>query len=122
MIKSYFLLVLKSIVRRRLRSWLTVLGIFIGIAAVVALISVSQGLQDAIVGQFQSMGTDKVLIMPGGGGGLKNRIHGLIAQEKKRDSRLKKATKSNGDGHGNLEEKKKPEEVIPLDDVDFKDF
>jgi putative ABC transport system permease protein len=43
-------------------------GIFIGIAAVVALISVSMGLQGTIVQQFEQMGTNKLIVMPGGGG------------------------------------------------------
>jgi len=95
MIKSYFLLVLKSIVRRRLRSWLTVLGILIGIAAVVALISVSQGLEDAIVSQFQSMGTDKVLIMPGGGGEISS-FYGAFSQRQLTREDLETVKKSRG--------------------------
>ena len=47
---------------RKLRSWLTMLGIFIGIAAVVALISLGQGLEDAITSQFEELGTDKIII------------------------------------------------------------
>jgi len=51
---------------RRLRSWLTMLGIFIGIAAVVALVSLGQGLQVAIDEQFAKLGSDKIIIQPGG--------------------------------------------------------
>ena len=40
------------------------LGIFIGIAAVVSLISLGQGLQDAIEGEFEAIGKDKIIIMP----------------------------------------------------------
>jgi hypothetical protein len=46
------------------RSLLTVLGIFIGIAAVVGLISISQGLRDAVNSQFEMMGTDMITIIP----------------------------------------------------------
>ena len=70
MIKNYILLILRNFSRRKLRGWLTILGILIGIAAVVALISVAQGLQDSIAGQFEKMGTNKLIIMPGGGGAL----------------------------------------------------
>jgi putative ABC transport system permease protein len=70
MISDYLSFVLKYIGQRRLRSWLTVIGIFIGIAAVISLISISQGMQEAISGQFQMLGTDKIIIMPGGGGGF----------------------------------------------------
>jgi len=48
--------------QRRLRTWLTMLGIFIGIAAVVALISLGQGMQDAINNAFATIGTDKIII------------------------------------------------------------
>ena len=54
--------------RRKLRSWLTMIGIFIGIAAVVSLISLGQGLQDYITGEFEKMGSDKIIIMPKGMG------------------------------------------------------
>lgn len=65
--KDFFFLAFNSLKRRKLRSWLTILGIFIGIAAVVALISIGQGLQETITEQFEMMGTNKLMIMPGGG-------------------------------------------------------
>ncbi|OYT43689.1 MAG: ABC transporter permease [Candidatus Aenigmarchaeota archaeon ex4484_56] len=55
----------KGLTHRKLRSWLTILGIFIGISAVVGLISLSQGMQDAITKQFEELGTDKITIAPG---------------------------------------------------------
>jgi len=68
MIKDYFWMGLNNLKRRKLRSWLTMLGIFIGIAAVVALISLGQGLQTAITGQFASLSTDKLTIQNSGTG------------------------------------------------------
>ena len=62
MIKDYFRLAYQSVRKRKMRSWLTMIGIFIGIAAVVALISLSQGLQDAIGEQFIKLGSDKVIV------------------------------------------------------------
>ena len=62
MIKDYFKLAYLGVKNRKLRSWLTMLGIFVGIAAVVALISLSQGLQTAIEERFESMGADKMTI------------------------------------------------------------
>jgi putative ABC transport system permease protein len=62
MIFDYFLLSLKSIRKRKLRAWLTVIGIFIGIAAVVSLISLGQGLQAAIDEQFEQLGKDKIVV------------------------------------------------------------
>ncbi len=54
--------------KRKLRSWLTMLGIIIGIAAVVSLISLGEGLQTAITGQFGSLSTDKLTIQNAGTG------------------------------------------------------
>ena len=70
MIKDYFLFVARNFARRKLRGMLTMLGILIGIAAVVALISVSQGLENAIKQQFQALGTDKIIISPGSAMGV----------------------------------------------------
>ena len=61
--KNYFFLAVKNIRKRKMRSWLTLLGIFIGIAAVVSLISLGEGLQNAVLGQFSSLGTDKLIVM-----------------------------------------------------------
>lgn len=44
------------------------IGIFIGIAAVVSLISLGQGMQDAINSQFASVGADKVMVQAKSGG------------------------------------------------------
>lgn len=60
--KSYLFLAFNNLRRRKLRAWLTVLGIFIGIAAVVSLISLGQGLQAFINEQFEQVGGDKILI------------------------------------------------------------
>ena len=62
MIKDYFFIAFGSLRKRFLRTSLTMLGIFIGIAAVVALISLGQGMQAAINAQFASIGTDKVTV------------------------------------------------------------
>jgi len=64
--KDHFFLAFNNLRRRKLRSWLTMIGIFIGIAAVVALISLGQGMQNAIEEQFEQLGKDKIIIMPRG--------------------------------------------------------
>ncbi len=65
MISDYFLLAFRNITKKGVRSWLTMLGIFVGIAAVVSLISLGQGLQDAFNKQFEMLGTDIIMVMPG---------------------------------------------------------
>ncbi len=62
MIKDYFTLAFGSVRHRGLRSWLTMLGVFIGIAAVVSLISMGQGLKTAVTGQFGALSVDKLTI------------------------------------------------------------
>ncbi|MBI2671166.1 ABC transporter permease [Candidatus Woesearchaeota archaeon] len=66
MIADYFFLSLKTLIHRKLRSWLTILGIIIGITAVVALISLGQGLQTAINEQFSTIGVNRVIVQAGG--------------------------------------------------------
>ncbi len=67
MIIDYLLLAYKNLRRRRLRSWLTLLGIIIGITAVVSLIGLGQGLQVAVSDLFGALGTDRITITAGSG-------------------------------------------------------
>ncbi len=67
MIKDFFVIAYENIKNRKLRSWLTMIGIFIGIAMVVALISTGEGMQDAIEEQFSTIGADVITIQPGAG-------------------------------------------------------
>jgi putative ABC transport system permease protein len=66
--KDYFVLAFKNLRHRGLRSWLTILGVFIGIAAVVALITMGTGLREAITGQFNTLSIDKLMIQNAGTG------------------------------------------------------
>ena len=68
MIRDYFFLALENLKHRGLRSWLTMLGIFIGIAAVVSLISLGAGLQETITDQFSSLSVDVLTIQNAGTG------------------------------------------------------
>jgi putative ABC transport system permease protein len=53
---------LRSISTRKKRTALTMLGIFVGIAAVVALVSVGEGFQETINAQFEEIGADKIYV------------------------------------------------------------
>ncbi|MBM3200080.1 ABC transporter permease [Candidatus Woesearchaeota archaeon] len=64
MLKDYFAFALTSLRHRQLRTWLTVIGIIIGIASIIALISISQGLENAIVKQFERMGSNRMYVSP----------------------------------------------------------
>ena len=64
-----FLQVLKeafiSINSNRTRSFLTILGIVIGVGAVIGLMSIGEGAQSTITGQIESIGTNVMYVMPG---------------------------------------------------------
>jgi len=66
--KHAFNMVLHS----KLRSWLTITGIVIGVAAVIAIVSIGAGMQQSMNAQLNALGGDIVTISPGferGGGG-----------------------------------------------------
>ena len=64
--KDYFVLAFKNLKRRGIRSWLTLIGIFIGITAVVALITLGNGLRIAAISQFGTESTEIISIQAGG--------------------------------------------------------
>ncbi|TPE61240.1 FtsX-like permease family protein [Sandaracinobacter neustonicus] len=71
---TVFLLALRSIRRHLLRSFLTVLGIVIGVAAVVTMVTLGNATTAAVQNQISSLGTNILQIRPGqgfgrGGGG-----------------------------------------------------
>jgi len=67
-----FMYALNNLRHRQLRSWLTIIGIIIGVAAIVSLIAISQGLDSEIRKQLNMFGDDLLTITPktAGGGGL----------------------------------------------------
>ena len=65
MLRDYFLIALNSLKRRKLRSWLTVIGIVIGISAIVSLTLIAQGTQNAINEAFEEFGYDVILVQGG---------------------------------------------------------
>lgn len=74
MLYSVFMLALRSIQRNLLRSFLTILGIVIGVAAVITMVTLGNGTTQAIKTQISSLGTNLLMVnpgqrQPGGGGG-----------------------------------------------------
>ena len=66
MIKDYFTISFRNLRNRGIRSWLTLLGIFIGVTAVVALISLGAGLKLAVSSQFDIASTEIITVQAGG--------------------------------------------------------
>ncbi len=58
-------LAFKSLFRNKTRSILTMLGIIIGVASVILLVSIGQGLQKYITEQFEQLGANLVVVVPG---------------------------------------------------------
>ena len=58
-------LALRALSVNKLRSALTMLGIIIGVGAVITLLSVGQGVQNLITGQLQSIGTNLLFVVSG---------------------------------------------------------
>lgn len=82
MIKDYFILAQRNLRKRKLRTWLTLTGIFIAIATIFMLVSLSLGLQGAVEEQFKILGTDKFFIIPGTGFlGSPGSVGGIILTE-----------------------------------------
>lgn len=81
MIQDYFLLAVKSLMHRQLRSWLTILGIVIGIASIITLITISQGLQNTIEEQFESFGANRILISGKGFQGPGSSSQGITSED-----------------------------------------
>jgi putative ABC transport system permease protein len=60
-----FLESIESLSGNKLRSMLTVLGIVIGVAAVIAMLSIGRGAQASITSRIESMGTNLIYVTPG---------------------------------------------------------
>jgi macrolide transport system ATP-binding/permease protein len=55
----------RALARNKLRSILTMLGIFIGVAALIAMVAVGQGANEAVEEQIASLGTNLLVVIPG---------------------------------------------------------
>ena len=62
---SFLHVALISLVRNRMRSFLTTLGIVIGVSAVITMVAVGNGAKDQIETQIKGMGTNLLMVMPG---------------------------------------------------------
>ena len=55
----------EALIENKLRSMLTMLGMIIGVLAVILLVSVGTGAKRYITNEFESLGTNMILIQPG---------------------------------------------------------
>ncbi|HNV97140.1 MAG TPA: ABC transporter permease [bacterium] len=64
-IKQCARLAINSLLSNKTRSFLTMLGIIIGVSAVIIITSIGSGAQDLILSEIKTLGTDTISIMPG---------------------------------------------------------
>lgn len=63
--RDFALLALRALIAHRLRSFLTLLGIAVGIAAVILLTSIGEGLHRFVLKEFTQFGTNIIQLSPG---------------------------------------------------------
>lgn len=77
---------IKAILTNKVRAFLTMLGVIIGVASVVLLTSIGTGLQAYVSEQFASLGSNTLYVVPGDpfgdGGGFGNQESSLIERTK----------------------------------------
>ena len=56
---------IRALLRNKLRSFLTTLGIMIGVGAVIAMVAIGEGAKSMVEQAFASMGSNLIIIMPG---------------------------------------------------------
>lgn len=64
-VKEYFYIATRNLRTRSLRSWLTILGIVIGVFLIISLLCLSEGIKATITQQLRAMGGEMIFIMPG---------------------------------------------------------
>jgi macrolide transport system ATP-binding/permease protein len=62
---EYLRQAVQAMVSHKMRSFLSILGILIGVAAVIAMLAVGQGAKDSIEKQLASLGSNLIMVMPG---------------------------------------------------------
>jgi putative ABC transport system permease protein len=74
-----------------MRSWLTVLGIVIGIFLVVSLLSLSEGLKESVMRELRMMGGDIIIVYPGETSDLMTTMMGGVELKKKDIEAIRRA-------------------------------
>jgi putative ABC transport system permease protein len=60
-----FTIAFDALLRNKMRSFLTMLGIIIGVGAVIAMVAIGQGAQVSVDAQISSLGSNILIVMPG---------------------------------------------------------
>jgi len=118
MLANAFLLALREIRRNLTRAFLTVLGIIIGVSAVITMVTLGRGTTKAVQSQISSLGSNLLMLRPGAGFGprassagvplfgqedveaIANQIHGLAGAVPTRNSSLSTIYRQNARSTG----------------------
>lgn len=60
-----FKVAFKALLANKMRSFLTMLGVIIGVSSVITLVSIGAGLKQTIIGQLNQFGSDLIYVLPG---------------------------------------------------------
>ncbi len=95
-ISNLFKIALRAIAANKLRSFLTMLGIIIGVASVIAMLAIGQGSKKSIQANIAEMGSNMIMIRPGqdkGPGGARQDASDMQTLKLKDYETLKESTK-----------------------------
>ncbi|MCF0203441.1 MAG: ABC transporter permease [Bacteroidaceae bacterium] len=62
---NLLMIAFRAIAANKMRSFLTMLGIIIGVASVIAMLAIGQGTKESIAAEISSMGSNMIMVMPG---------------------------------------------------------
>lgn len=88
---------MRNLTRRKLRSWLTIIGILLGIATIVVLVSIGEGVNQGIGRNLNSLGADMITVSPGGGAAMRMGGGGGGSQSSDTDSTYGKLFEKDAD-------------------------
>ncbi len=80
MIRETIRMALHSLKINKLRTFLSMLGIIIGVAAVIAIVSIGSSAQQEVAGQIATLGSDLIWVTPGRGSGTANPREGFTLE------------------------------------------
>ena len=64
-VSNLFKIAIKALGNNKMRCFLTMLGVIIGVGAVIAMLAIGQGSKNSIKAQISEMGSNMIMIMPG---------------------------------------------------------
>jgi len=82
---EFLVMAVHNLYQRKLRSGLTVLGIVIGIAAIVSLVSIGEGMRLMVTEQLRGFGANKIMVLPSMQMGMGPSMGGMYLTEKDLD-------------------------------------